>query len=121
PAGWIPQGGGRPLLWRFFGGFLIAEKATLRSKLPGWQGCAGNLERDKPLVACGASSPDSGAHLESGASPPGALVFTRAMVEGPLSQKRRKRAVAGTACNSPQMSVITGTAWTQTAPRRCGQ
>jgi len=57
----------------------------------------------------------------SGASPPGALVFTRAMVEGPLSQKRRKRAVAGTACNSPQMSVITGTAWTQTAPRRCGQ
>ena len=31
-AGWIPQGGGRPLLWRFFGGFLIAEKATLRSK-----------------------------------------------------------------------------------------
>ena len=31
PAGWIPQGGGRPLLWRFFGGFLIAEKATQRS------------------------------------------------------------------------------------------
>ena len=30
-AGWIPQGGGRPLLWRFFGGFLIAEKATQRS------------------------------------------------------------------------------------------
>src|SRR5699024_6906885 len=58
---------------------------------------------------------------QDGASPPGALVFTRAMVEGPLSQKRRKRAVAGTACNSPQMSVITGTAWTQTAPRRCGQ
>ena len=26
PAGWIPQGGGRPLLWRFFPQFLIAEK-----------------------------------------------------------------------------------------------
>ena len=25
-AGWIPQGGGRPLLWRFFPQFLIAEK-----------------------------------------------------------------------------------------------
>ena len=27
-AGWIPQGGGRPLLWRFFGDFLIGEKVT---------------------------------------------------------------------------------------------
>ena len=27
-AGWIPQGGGRPLLWRFFRLFLIAEKET---------------------------------------------------------------------------------------------
>ena len=25
-AGWIPQGGGRPRLWRFFPQFLIAEK-----------------------------------------------------------------------------------------------
>ena len=31
-AGWIPQGGGRPRLWRFFGDFLIGEKVTLRSK-----------------------------------------------------------------------------------------
>ena len=27
-AGWIPQGGGRPRLWRFFRLFLIAEKET---------------------------------------------------------------------------------------------
>ena len=26
-AGWIPQGGGRPRLWRFFPRFLIAEKS----------------------------------------------------------------------------------------------
>ena len=26
-AGWIPQGGGRPRLWRFFPRFLIGEKS----------------------------------------------------------------------------------------------
>ena len=32
PAGWIPQGGGRPRLWWVFGDFLPIQKVTLRSK-----------------------------------------------------------------------------------------
>ena len=34
PAGWIPQGGGRPRLWRFFPRFLIAEKSGPAERPP---------------------------------------------------------------------------------------
>ena len=49
--------------------------------------------------------------------------LNKGRIEGQALFPRRegKRAVAGTACNSPPKSVLTGTAWTQTAPRRCGQ
>ena len=33
-AGWIPQGGGRPLLWRFFPPFLIGEKWGPAERIP---------------------------------------------------------------------------------------
>ena len=33
-AGWIPQGGGRPRLWRFFPRFLIAEKSGPAERVP---------------------------------------------------------------------------------------
>ena len=33
-AGWIPQGGGRPRLWRFFPRFLIAEKSGPAERIP---------------------------------------------------------------------------------------
>ena len=33
-AGWIPQGGGRPLLWRFFPPFLIVEKWGPAERVP---------------------------------------------------------------------------------------
>ena len=37
-AGWIPQGGGRPRLWRFFPQFPIAEKlGPAPASPPGWQ------------------------------------------------------------------------------------
>ena len=37
-AGWIPQGGGRPRLWRFFPRFLIGEKSgpAERPRLGRW-------------------------------------------------------------------------------------
>ena len=35
-AGWIPQGGGRPRLWRFFSRFLIGEKSGPAERL--WKG-----------------------------------------------------------------------------------
>ena len=40
PAGWIPQGGGRPLLWWVFGDFLPIRKSRKSpcGAIPGWQG-----------------------------------------------------------------------------------
>ena len=45
-AGWIPQGGGRPRLWRFFPRFLIAEKSgpAERPRLGHWS-TPGTLEK----------------------------------------------------------------------------
>ena len=47
PAGWIPQGGGRPLLWRFFPPFLIVGEMgpSGASPLPGWQASYRFLQR----------------------------------------------------------------------------
>ena len=45
-AGWIPQGGGRPRLWRFFPRFLIGEKSGPAERpLPGDKSMQGMVGR----------------------------------------------------------------------------
>ena len=63
-AGWIPQGGGRPRLWRFFPRFLIGEKSGPAERP--WKGadlCLRNQRRvDSPIIpiAMGMPPPEKG-------------------------------------------------------------
>ena len=77
-AGWIPQGGGRPRLWRFFPRFLIGEKSgpAERPRQGRWFP-PGKLEENNPFVSRAADSSTNSGTKES---PGGSICFLRGFV-----------------------------------------